>query len=273
MSIPRTAPVVTALAALALAAGCGGSSGSSTAERDVANLTARAQFASFADVVNLRATDLEGFVAEKKKRHKRSAALESSRIDRCTGITKKIKPTFKRGSETFTRQGSLQYQSVSSEVEVAPSVTTAARELAAIKRALASAAARRCLAAAFGAGFAAGAGGGRATNVNGVRVSTSVGPMALTPLAPGAVVGGTDGGVGMSIGATVQYTFTGPARTLTVPAALRIDVFGFDVGRAGVSLLTAAVGNPIPAQLEAHLLSTLVSRARSASRVYPAVHS
>jgi hypothetical protein len=63
----------------------------------------------------------------------------------------------------------------------------------------------------------------------------------------------------------------GRERAVTIPTALHLDALGFEVGRAEVGLITAAVGAPVPSDLEARLFSTLVSRSLSASEAYPDV--
>jgi len=67
---------------------------------------------------------------------------------------------------------------------------------------------------------------------------------------------GTDGGFG--------YRFTFASGAQATAYAVKEDAMGFVDGNIEVALATVAIGQPIPTAIEQHLLSVLVSRARSA---------
>lgn len=256
-------------AAVAVVCGCGGSSSPAVIAGSpfTRNLPVHAQYADFARAVNLRPQDVEGFTGGPSKRRRNHSRGESGRFGRCVGIRRPAKPLLKAGSDDFTSRGRLEYESISSDVEIVPSVASAHAELTVISKALATPAARRCLIGAFGG---LGALHGTRT-VRGVLVRTQVSDVRLVPLQLGAAVAGTDGGTGLSLNAKVTYVAIGRERVVTVPSALHLDVLAFQLRRAEITLATIAVGAPLSADLETHLLSLLVSRALSASQAYPAV--
>jgi hypothetical protein len=284
MPIPRIILGIWLTAAVAATAGCGGTSSPSpggtsvspqATARPIANTagtgappargsSTHAQYVGFARAVNLRAGDMPGFVGKPKKPEHpnlHNKAFEAdSQYRRCFSIAKQTKPVFKASSDQFNDVGRLGYASVSSQVEIAPTIATAQRELAAIKKALGDPAAGRCLARVFDRL------GTQSTPMRTARatVRVTVGGLRLAPLQVGSVTAATDGGVGLSLGMHVTYTVSARGRTVTVPRSLHLDVLAFAVGRGEVTLTTITLGQPFPPEREARLFALMASRALAA---------
>jgi hypothetical protein len=289
--IPRTILGASLTTVVAVAAGCGGSGSSNpgpasvprpAAATPIANtaesasplirtLSAGAQYAGFAHAVNLRPGDVPGFIAAPKKPkhvHLHNKAFEDeAQYRRCFNIGKQTKAALKASSDKFTLGGGLHSQSVSSEVEIAPTIATTQRELKTTRRALSDPASRRCLARVFDALGSQ----SQAMQMRGGALRVTVGNLQLVPFQVDSVTRGTDGGFGLSLTMTVTYTAFVRGRTLTIPAPLQLDVLAFAVGRGEVTLTTTTLGASFPPELEARLFSLLVSRARTASLAYPTI--
>jgi hypothetical protein len=291
--IPRIVLAGALTTSVALA-GCGGSGTSSpgstsasppAAATPIANTTAitspltravsaRAQYARFARAVNLRAGDVPGFVAEPRRErvHPRNKAFEDeSRYRRCFAVGKQSKPLSKARSEKFARGVGLHTESVSSEIDIAPTPLSARRDLALASSALSSPTSRRCLARAFDSLGAQ----NQAIQVGKGRVRGSiritVGNLRITPLSLGSITQNTDGGFGSNVAMSVTYTISVRGRTVTVPTSLQLDGLAVLVGRSEVTLSTVTLGGSFPPELEARLFSLLVSRALAAGRAYPRI--
>ncbi len=230
-----------------------------------------AQFANFAKAVNLRPEDVPGFSATPRKAHSgraRNAALEANApYRRCFQVANEVKPLVKLTSRRFKAGSALHLQQVSSSVEVEPSLVIASRELAEARRALHSHSARKCFAREFDAqGTRA-----RPIHVGGGTVRVLVGNLRLVPFSVSAATHGTGGGFGFSLSARVTYLARVHGHRFTHRTSIEFDTLGFLVGRAGVKLDTETLGSSFPPQLEASLLSRLVSRAIAAGQASPAV--
>ena len=280
MPLPRTLLAVAVTATAAVATGCGSSSpapapASPTTTRSTttisAGLSPRAQYAAVAGAINLRPGDVPGFIGHKK--HDKSRASVNNKAfegepqyKRCFGVGHQTKPVFKAPSDSFNQQERLSYKSVSSSVEVMPTIATVQQELAAIRKALDSARARQCLTRVFDRlGKQS-----QPTHLNGGTMRVTLGGMRLVPISLGSVKG-TDGGVGMSLSTKLTYLFTLHGHRLTVPTTMNIDSLAFAVGRAEVALTTTTIGPSFPPELEGRLFSLLVSRATAAAQRYPAI--
>lgn len=211
---------------------------------------------------------MPGFVGkpkEPKHRNLRNKAFEAgSQYQRCFSIGKQTKPVFKASSNEFSDVGRLSYASASSQVEIAPSIAAAQRELATIKKALGDPASGRCLARIFDR---------LGTQSQPIRtakgtVRVTIGGLRLAPLQVGSVTAGTDGGLGFSLGMNVTYIVSARGRTVRVPTSLHIEVLAFAVGRGEVTLTTTTLGQPFPPEREARLFALLVSRAVAARHEY-----
>jgi hypothetical protein len=235
----------------------------------------RAQFASFARVVNLRPADLPGFVAEHESSHGHAGRAVSGfahELKRCVGNITESKPVAKRGSPRLASGDQLHKISASSEVEVAPSIATALHERAELKRIFAGSATRACFTRFFEQAFLTGVKRGLArASRRQVKTSVSVGKVRLVPFNVGSMARGTSGGVGASLNMPVTIVGSARGRTVRVPTDISLDVISVLVGRASVSVNTLNFGATFPAQQEAHLFSLMTSRAVAASHTYPAV--
>jgi hypothetical protein len=231
----------------------------------------RAQFASFAKAVNLRLADVPGFSVTPRKTQKgraHNAALEGNApYRRCFQVATEVKPLVKATSRRFKTGSDLHLQQVSSSVEVEPSLAIARRELAEAKKALHSNSARKCFAREFDAqGTQA-----RPIHVGAGTVRVLVGNLRLAPFSISAATHGTGGGFGFSLSARVTYIARVRGHQFTHRTSIEFDTLGFLVGRAGIKLDTLTLGSSFPPQLEASLLSRLVSRAVAAGQANPAI--
>ena len=216
-----------------VAPGAGATAGSSTAE------VAKAR--AFAVAVNLRASDLPGFHASTEHQHQGAAEKRlEPELSRCVGGGGAKGAATEMGSKTYERGASVITQSVSSQVSVARTAASAARELAVIRgRHL-----QGCLSQYFNQLLAS-------QNLNGAKigpVSTKQG----SPPAPGA-----DGSFGL------RFIETLTLHRLRIP--FYVDILGFVKGRAEVSLFTFGVPRQFPAALEERLFSLLLERAKAHS--------
>jgi hypothetical protein len=212
-----------------------------------------------------------GFIAHKKEPHHglsvHNKAFEGeSQYKRCFGVAAQTKPVFKAASDSFRHEERLSYESVSSSVEVMPTIASVKREFEAVRTALGSATARQCLAHIFDAlGTQS-----QATHLHGETMRVTVGGLRLAPMSLGSV-SGTNGSLGMSLSTNLTYIFTLDGRSLTVPTTMHIDALAIAVGRAEVGLTTMTIGQAFPSELEGSLFSLLVSRAVTVGRQYPAI--
>ena len=290
MSPTRAAQQLSLLAAVALIAGCGGSSTPSpgsvsssppASAQPIGNtasavspaahgLSAHAQLVGFARAVKLRAQDVPGFTAEprrpKTRPHNRAFEDESA-YRRCFRVAKEVKPLLKLASSRYQIGTPLHTNQVGSSVSIAPSLAIARRETRETKKALESATARRCLTRQFDVLGSQ----SQAIHAHHATLEIKVGNLHVVPIAVSEAARGTDASVGLSMKLGVRYVVSARGRTVTVPASLEFDVLAFLVGRASVNLTTISLGASFPPELEATAFSQLVSRALAASRTYPDV--
>lgn len=278
------------IAAVALIAGCGGSStpspgsassSTSASAQPIGNttsaaassaargLSAHAQLVGFARAVNLRAHDAPGFTVAPKRANTRSRtnASENESLGRCLGVAKEVKPVVKVASGEFRIGTSLHTNAVSSSVSIAPSLAIARREVREAKQVLKSPAAARCFTRVFDSLFPQ----GKTIHVPHATVHVRLGNAHIAPIATSDAARGTDGSVGLSMKVGVRYVISAHGRTVTVPSSLELDELAFLVGRAGVTLTTSGLGASFPPELEASAFSQLVTRALAAARTYPDV--
>ena len=278
------------LAAVALIAGCGGSStpspGSasssppasaqpigntaSAASPAVHGLSAHAQLVGFARAVNLRPQDVPGFTAAPKRPNTRphnKAFEDESSYRRCFRVAREVKPLLKLASSKYQIGTPLHTNQVGSHVSIAPSLAIARRETRETKKALESATARRCLARQFDVLGSQ----SQAIHAHHATLEIKVGNLHVVPIAVSEAARGTDASIGLSMKLGVRYVVSARGRTVTVPASLELDLLAFLVGRASVNLTTISLGASFPPELEATAFSQLVSRALAAARTYPDV--
>jgi hypothetical protein len=257
----------------AFATGCAGSSSSQTSSASVSpirGLSPHAQYAAFAQVVNLRSDDLPGFVEEAKQRfHVGNRALEGEAVYRhCSGGVTPSKPVFKAGSHKYQSGRGLSVETVSSSVEVVRSARAADRAMATVRKLLESAGPRECLSRLFDQlGSEA-----QTKRVGRAALRITVGNLTLAPIRLSKPPSGSSAAAGLTMTMNVTYHVSVAERRVTVPVTLRLDVLGMAVGRAEISLVTLVLGAPFPASTEARLFALLASRASTASHLYAAVN-
>jgi|GEM_PF-4423011 len=257
-----------------LAAGCGSSSPqtSSASVSPISGMSPRAQYAAFAQVVNLRSADLPGFEEEAKRRerfHVENRALEGGAVyRRCFSRVNKSKPVFKARSHTFKSGRGLTSVNVSSIVEVMRSARAADQEMTAVQSLLESASARNCLSRLFDQlGSAA-----QTKRVGRGALRITVGKLAIAPVHLSKLPSGSTAAAGFTMTMNVAYHVSVAERHLTIPETLRLDILGLAFGRAEVSLATTVLGAPFPVGTEARLVGLLASRASTARRLYAGVN-
>jgi hypothetical protein len=290
VSLTRAAQQLSLIAAVALIAGCGGSSaprsgsasssppasaqpiGNTTSAAPPAahGLSAHEQMVGFARAVNLRAQDVPGFNVAPRQRKTRTrikAFEDESAYRRCFRIGKEVKPLVKLSSSKFQIGTSLHTNQVSSTVSIAPTLAIARNELRKGKKVIESPTARRCLTRMFDSLGSQ----GQAIHVPHATVRVKLGNLQFVPLPASEAARGTAGSVGVSMKLAVRYIVSARGRTLTVPTTLELDALEFLVGRATVDLGTIGLGASFPPELEASAFSQMVSRALAASHRYPDV--
>jgi len=289
VSPTRAAQQLSLIAAVALIAGCGGSSAprsgsasssppasaapiakSSGAKQSAASrLSAHAQLGAFARSVNLRAQDAPGFSVAPSRAKTRAQGNVSGdgTLTRCLGVAKEVKPVFKLASDKFRIGTPLHTNEVSSSVSIAPSLAIARREVHEAEQVLKSPKAAGCLARLFDSLYPP----GQAIHLPHATVHVKLGNVRIAPIATSDAARGTDGSVGLSMKVGVRYVVSARSRTVTVPSSLELDELAFLVGRADVNLTTTGLGAAFPPELEASAFSRLVSRALAASHTYPDV--
>jgi hypothetical protein len=237
---PGLAP---ALATVALLSACGGHSRSTPrattpSPRPRETLT-RPQALAFARAVNLTEADLPGFIPRSRHEHHTAgeARLEREML-RCAGPVGAGAGIAEVKSPSFELRRDVLDLSVSSEVGIARSAALAARELAAIRSPRVRACFTRYLESLARSERVRGATPGR------VNIQTG------TPPAPGAA-----GSFGWRITETFTVQHTG--------LPLYVDILGFVVGSARVTLVSSGALRPFPAVIQQRLFSLLLARAQA----------
>ena len=245
-----SARLSTLLLVATLLAGCGGrdqSTGSGAAKQAKSRSAAphaatRAQALAFARAVNLTSADLPGFRHSPKhdsetQREKRF----TERLRRCAGVSGSASAggggaLAEQDSGSFRLQRDVIELSVSSEVSVERRADLAARELAVIR----SKRVRECFASYLNLVLKSQSHAGATLK----PVSIQAG----TPPAPGAA-----GSFGWRI--TEPFTVRG------VRVSLYVDILGFVIGPARVTLVSSGAVRPFPAQIQQRLFALLLARA------------
>lgn len=194
---------------------------------------------AFARAVNLGPQDVPGFKANEK--HESNTASEKRlerQMLRCTGLTGSDKGIAELGSKDFQLKRSIIDLSVSSEVSVQQSAADARRVLMAVH----SAHVRGCFSHYLQLLF-------KGQRVKGATLG-GVTIQAGTPPAPG-----TSGSFGWRVTATFDV------RSVKVP--IYLDILGFVEGPAEVTLLSSGLLRPFPAEVQQHLFSLLLARAKA----------
>jgi hypothetical protein len=231
----------------ACASGCGSGSGqtgsTAAAPRALSHSSPTlAQAVAFARAVNLTAVDVPGFTAssthesetEQEKRLQRRLRQCAGPIGSGAALAREQSPAFK------LKQGILDL-GVSSEVAVARTSALAASELAAIR----GARVRACFSHYLDMLL-------NSKNSHGAQLS----PVSIasgTPPAPGAA-----GSFGWRI--TAGFTVD------RVRLSLYVDILGFVVGPARVTLVSSGALRPFPAAVQQRLYGLLLARASARAR-------
>jgi hypothetical protein len=238
--------------------------GSATVVADASSLPAQQQYALFAKAVNLRPSDLPGYRHAPHKSTRHSASSGGGLVE-CLG-TGGPKAVFKRNSETLTREegaiGSLQ---LGSEVEVWRSASGLARKTSEQKAALRKPHTLSCMRRAVDKMLP-----GTVKTRQGVKTRITVSGVAIAPIETGRPAG-TDATIGATLKFTAHYTFEVAGRRFVHPVQFYLDALAFNLGKAQVGLSAVGVAKPAPANVEASLFSTLLSRALEARRSVPAL--
>lgn len=216
--------VVAAIVALVLVLGAGSSSGARTVAQEI----------------NLRATDLPGFIVQESSNDAADKALDARMTD-CVGsgwIAKQSKAELADvSSPQFVSGTGLQTEVVSSDVTIARSAAAVRRDLALVN----SGRIQGCFAQALD-GITVPTAQGPAVTISSVQVTSLSVPVPRS-----------DSGFG------IRTTMVMAALGINVPVVL--DILGYSVGRDELSLMALAIGHPSSAPAEQRLSSILVSRA------------
>jgi hypothetical protein len=243
----RGAPLLAAI----LLAGCGGggshhpANGAAKRPRShgpAARAPTRDQALAFARAVNLTAADLPGFRhGPKRDTETQREKRFTDRLRRCAGVGGSASAgrggaLAERDSGSFRLRRDVLDLSVSSEVSVERRADLAARELAVIR----SRRVRDCFASYLNLVL-------RSQSHAGATLKP-VSIQAGTPPAPGAT-----GSFGWRI--TEPFTVRG------VRLSLYVDILGFVIGPARVTLVSSGAVRPFPAGIQQRLFALLLARA------------
>lgn len=229
-----------------LLSACAGDGHSTTARHSTTPAHARAhpsepltkpQALAFARAVNLTAADVPGFTVSSTDENETAAEEHRQRqLLQCAGPVVSADALAEVKSSSFELKRNIVDLGVSSEVGVARTSAVAARELAAIR----SDRVRGCFSRYLDSLLKGG-------SYHGARVS----PVAIssgTPPAPGATG---------SFGWRITATFTVDRLRLS----LYVDILGFVIGPARVTLISSGALRPFPALIQQRLFSLLLARA------------
>jgi hypothetical protein len=192
---------------------------------------------AFARAVNLRSADVPGFTPSSKREGEsvREKELQSG-LRQCVGPLGFGGPLATAQSPSFKLRRTILDLGVNSEVAVAPTPELAVRELAAIR----GARIRQCFSNYLDRLLE----GQRKPGARLRPVSIASG----TPPAPGA-----NGSFGWRITATLTVG--------RIPVSLYVDILGFILGPARVTLVSSGVLRPFPAAIQQRLYALLLARA------------
>ncbi len=212
----------------------------------------KARAIAFAHVVNLKPTDVPGFVATSKREREHETPVKKRlerELTRCTGGALGAHDGLaEASSKDFKLERNILRFSVNSEVSVTRTPATAARELAAIRSSHVRACLSHYLRLLLQDQFLGEEKSRAIFNPNSISLSIAHG----TPPTPGAA-----GSFGWRITATIAVR--------NVKLRFYIDILGFVDGRAEVSLFSSGSLRPFPAAIQEHLYWLLLKRAEAHS--------
>lgn len=253
--VRRTLPLISALLAAIIVAGCGKGNvtvtttsalSSGTSSQPIqkpqspgvqAGLT-RARALAFAAAVNLRSDDVPGLhAANKPDSQSASGKAVEHELERCIGVSGGNQLA-EAGSKDFEHSGGISQFDISSNVSVSKSAALATSELAKLRSAHTKDCLKRYLTLLFKGSSYRGA---------------VIGPVSVAEGSPPAP--GTSGSIGLRISTSITV------RTIRIPFYL--DILGFVYGPAEVSLLSSGLPVPFPAATQQHLFLSLLARAKA----------
>jgi hypothetical protein len=238
---PGVSGLLALAAALALG-GCGGASGPTGAHaahrsRPAGVPPTRAQAEAFARAVNLTSADVPGFSAASRQQAETPQEKRlQQRLRACVGPVRVGGGLIENQSAAFKLKRGIIELGVSSEVAVAHSAASAAGELAAIRQARV----RSCFSSYLDLLLASQR--ARGAKLSPVRIVSGTPPAA-----------GADG----SFGWRIIASFT----VAQFKLSLYVDILGFVIGPARVTLVSSGVLRPFPAVVQQRLFSLLLARA------------
>jgi len=226
-----------------LLGGCGGGASSTSSHATAAPRHAgtktpltRSRAVAYARAVNLTGADVLGFTPSSRSEGESAREKQlQSRLHQCVGQLGFGGPLADAQSPSFKLRREILDLGVSSEVAVAPTAVQAARELAAIR----GARVRECFSHYLDQLLE---GRKRGTRLRPVSIASG------TPPAPGA-----NGSFGWRITATFAVG--------RIPLSLYVDILGFILGPARVTLVSSGVLRPFPAAIQQRLYALLLARA------------
>lgn len=241
-------PITVGLAATAVCntlLGCGGSGPAATVPVNASTSPpiTRAQAASYAHAVNLRAADLPGMSVTSPERESPRPTRSDREADHCVANVNPDLSVAKINSAKFAGAVEAQHEGIYSNVEVMPTVTLAARNNAANRSQRALSCAARFITKQL-------------DKSNRARVH--YGPIKITRL-PGPLPG-----VHGSFGVRIDVAILGvPAAIEPTEPHLYIDSLGFLSGASEIALIAVAFPQPVSEEVDARLISLLHSRAEA----------
>jgi hypothetical protein len=254
--VRRMTVIVMPLTACACIAGCGDNrqvartsfvqsaavSHSQTSTSSPVKPLTRAQARLLVRAVNLRASDLPGFeLSSEKEREPAAAKRLEHQLLHCVGGALSGHGLAEGSSKEYERETSGTEESIESGVSVAPTAAIAARELQAAHDGKTRVCLSRYVTLLF---MLLASSEGHGLTASPVQISS------LSLPAPGAT-----GDFGWRMSGTISL------HGIRVP--FDIDIAGFVVGQAEVTLFAAGLPEPVPTATERRLLALLVSRAEA----------
>jgi hypothetical protein len=259
MSSSRALAALVAICfAPALGLGCGGESADSGSGAS-AEALAKVRASDYARAVNLRASDVPYFepVPDDEEEDEEESRKRDRELERCVGAREVEDPLTEVKSATFGTQSPGELLQVSSEVEVVADAEEAARQL----RLLRSRRAERCLQRIYVSAL---------EEEDSSTAEVSNASLSHLPFPSAEISGGFAFRFSASVtvyGSSSQLTAYRPDAQGVVEQAAKstvkvyVDILGFVVGPAEVTLSATGAPAPVSRNLESSLLRVLHERA------------
>jgi len=238
----RVPPSLALLAVAALLSACGKANPSASTPKNARGTSSadRARAQALVRAVNLTAAEVPGFSVSDKKRERESPTERrlKAKLSECVHPIAET-PVAEASSPEFKREAGIASASVQSEVTVAASRAVAARELAKAR----SSRTRSCVSHYIGL----------LVHLQ-THPGASFGKVSLVQRIPSAP--GADG--------SFAWRISVPVTSHDLTLGLYFDIFGFVSGANEVTLFVSTVPVPPPADVEKHLFSLLLQKAKAA---------